>query len=141
MDGSGRLGAQRPSPWVLPNRGYPKGAQDYLCRAAHESGFDLAYILELPVPPVVLWPEGAPDTRPIQTRQTPGIPVPGPQKEAWLLAERSPLLSVRARSTNHRAGRDPRVVLFVVDKVSGSVGVCNEPTRQRPGISLDDFDT
>jgi hypothetical protein len=37
-------------------------------------------------------------------RRPPGIPVPAPQKEAWLLAERSPLLSVRAHSFNHRAG-------------------------------------
>jgi hypothetical protein len=42
--------------------GLRKAAQDYFCRAAHERlAYDLAYLLDLPVSPVVLWREGAPD--------------------------------------------------------------------------------
>jgi hypothetical protein len=51
---TGRRGVAKPGP--------RKAQQDYLCRAAHEKlAYDLAYLLELPVSPVVLWPEGAPD--------------------------------------------------------------------------------
>jgi hypothetical protein len=51
---TGMLGVAKPGP--------NKAAQDYFYRAAHEKlAYDLAYLLELPVSPVVLWPEGAPD--------------------------------------------------------------------------------
>jgi len=49
---TGRRAAAKP--------GAPKAADDF-CRAAHEKlAYDLAYLLELPVQPVVLWPDDAP---------------------------------------------------------------------------------
>jgi hypothetical protein len=51
---TGRMGVAKPGP--------VKAHQDYFCRAAHEKlAYDLAYLIELPVSPVVLWQEGAPD--------------------------------------------------------------------------------
>jgi hypothetical protein len=50
---TGMRGVAKPGP--------RKAAQDYFCRAAHEKlAYDLAYLLELPVSPVVLWRDGAP---------------------------------------------------------------------------------
>jgi hypothetical protein len=51
---TGRKGVAKPGP--------RKAAEDHHCRAAHEKlAYDFAYILELPVSPVVLWRDGAPD--------------------------------------------------------------------------------
>jgi hypothetical protein len=51
---TGRKGVAKPGP--------RKAAREDLCRAAHEKlAYDLAYLLDLPVSPVVLWPEGAPE--------------------------------------------------------------------------------
>lgn len=46
--------------WGVAKPGPPK-AQDDWCRAANEKlAFDLAHMLDLPVPPVLLWNEGMP---------------------------------------------------------------------------------
>jgi hypothetical protein len=47
------MGAAKPGPC--------KAAETSHCRAAHEkNAYDLAYLLDLPIQPVVLWPEKAP---------------------------------------------------------------------------------
>lgn len=51
---AGLIGIAKPGPAVAANT---------VCRAAHEKlAFDLAHILELPVPPVILWGENMPAT-------------------------------------------------------------------------------
>src|ERR1700688_3059807 len=52
-DTDGMLGVAKPGP--------PKAAEEHLLRAANERlAFDLAYLVGLPVSPVILWDEKAP---------------------------------------------------------------------------------
>lgn len=61
---SGLIGVAKPGP--------PVGAND-VCRAAHEKlAFDLAHVLDLPVPPVILW-----------AKEMPGKYVRGRAISAW----------------------------------------------------------